>query len=63
MALALKDGNGTILTTMEETLQKFEASLFLEQREVEVRKEERGHVTRWKTKQGILRVKEAAPLV
>ena len=62
-ALALKDGNGTILTTMEETLQKFEASLFLEQREVEARKEERGHVTRWKTKQGILRVNEAAPLV
>ena len=63
MALALKDGTGTILTTMAATLQKFEAALLLEQREVEARKEERGHVTRWKTKQGILRVKEATPLV
>ena len=62
MALALQDGNGTVLTTMEEILRKFEVSLLLELREVEARKEERGHVTRWKTKQGILKVKEAAPV-
>ena len=40
MALFLQNGTGTILTTMEAILQKFEAVPLLEQKEVEARKED-----------------------
>ena len=43
------------------SLKKKEDDLLLEQEEVAARKEARGNVTRWKTKQGILRIKGAAP--
>ena len=60
MAQYLQEGTGHTLVSMEATLEQFEDDLLLEQ-EVVARKEARGHVTRWKTKQGILRVKGAAP--
>ena len=62
MVRYLQDGTGTILVSMQAILEKFEADLLLEQKEVVARNGARGHVTRWKTKQGILRVKGAAPL-
>ena len=52
------DGKG------DDTSSSFQRELcLLEQKEVEARTEERGHVTRWKTKQGILRVEGAASTV
>ena len=44
----LQEGTGIVSVSLETTLEKFE-------------KEVRGHVTRWKTKQGILRVKGNEP--
>ena len=57
----LQEGTGTVLVSLETTLEKFEADLLREQQEVQARKEVRGHVTRWKTKQGILHVKGNEP--
>ena len=57
----LQEGTGTVLVSLETILEKFEADLLREQQEVQARKEVRGHVTRWKTKQGILRVKRNEP--
>ena len=60
MTRYLQEGTGHSLVSMEATLEQFEDDLLHEQEEVIGRKEARGHVTGWNTKQGILRVKGAA---
>ena len=59
MAQFLQNGPCRISMTLEGTLMQFDAGLLKEQQEVEEKKEARGQVTRWRTRQGILQVKGA----
>ena len=61
MASLLREGSGMVLIRIEDILQQYEASLKEEQREVSAWKNDSTHVKQWKTKQGIMRVKQAEP--
>ena len=59
MAQFLQNGPCRISMMLEATLMQFDAGQLKEQQEVEEKKEARGQVTRWRTRQGILQVKGA----
>ena len=61
MAQFMGSGPCRITMTLEATLLRFKARLAREQQEVEERKESRGQVKRWRTRQGVLQVKLASP--
>ena len=60
MASLLRSGRGTALLRIEDILQEFEATLMKEKAEDQECKDKRAPCKMWKTKQGIMRIKQPA---